>query len=100
MDCCPHCQRPWVQPPTNSPSVSEAVEAMRAACGASGIPVTWDLHVSESDAATLTRRAVSTLRNRRSIDRPIPFRKVGRRIEYALADLCQWQDSNVENISF
>jgi len=70
---------------------------MRTACAAMGIAISWDGYVSEADAARLLRRAVSTLRNRRALDRPIPFRRSGRRVEYGLVDLCQSAALSIEN---
>ncbi len=69
---------------------------MRAACVALGITVSWDGFIGEPDAARLLRRSPSTLRNRRAMDRPIPFRKRARRVEYALSDLAKWSAESVE----
>lgn len=61
-----------------------------------GIERSWDDYVSERDAARLLRRAPNTLRNRRGTDQPLPFRRHGRRVEYALADLATWSAGDVE----
>ena len=88
--CCETCGRPFLEAPTAGPVDHDDVAAMRAACGMLGIHLSWDGHVGEADAARLVRRSPSTLRNRRAIDQPIPFRKVGGRVEYALSDLAAW----------
>jgi len=95
QQCCPECGRPFAEPPVNT-APEDALSAMRAACIAMSIAVSWDLHIGEADAARLLRRAPSTLRNRRALDRPLPFRKRSRRIEYALADLARWSLETVE----
>lgn len=85
--CCPTCGHP-VTPV--EPEQADVLTLMRAACVMMGVQRTWDDHVSERDAAKLLRRSPSTLRNRRAMDRPLPFRKRGGRVEYALADLSAW----------
>ena len=87
--CCPTCGQAVAPESTEDP---DALTLMRAACVMMGIKRTWDEHVSERDAARLLRRSPSTLRNRRSMDSPIPHRKRGGRIEYALEDLRAWGD--------
>lgn len=87
--CCPACGQ--------SIALAASVEAdvltlMRAACLMMGIERTWDDHVSERDAAKLVRRSASTLRNRRGLDCPLPYRKRAGRVEYALSDLSSWGD--------
>lgn len=90
--CCPTCRRPFADAPSDE---VDPLALLRAACDAMGIARTWDEHVSEQDAARLLRRSAQTLRNRRGLDRPLPFRRHGRRIEYALSDLTKWSENNV-----
>lgn len=52
--------------------------------------MTFDRYVSEATAATLLGRSKNTLRNRRYLDQPLPFRKLGRSTEYSLADLARF----------
>ena len=87
--CCPTCGQAVAPQSTEDP---DGLTLIRAACVMMGIKRTWDEHVSERDAARLLRRSPSTLRNRRSMDSPIPHRKRGGRIEYALEDLRAWGD--------
>lgn len=63
------------------------VAELARACRERGLPVSGDGHVSEAAAAALLGLSPFTLRNRRLTDRPIPCRRFGRRIEYALTDL-------------
>jgi hypothetical protein len=51
------------------------------------ILVTWDGHVIERDAARLLGKAPHTLKNWRDQHQPLPFRKLGGRVQYDLADL-------------
>jgi len=87
--CCPTCGHPIA---AGDADARDALTLMRAAALMAGIQMTWDDHVTERDAARLLNRAPRTLRNRRALDRPLPFRKRAGRIEYALADLAGWQE--------
>jgi hypothetical protein len=79
---------------------SNGVEAkaaeFRAICREKNLPLTDD-YVGERGACVLVRKALSTMRNRRYADAPIPFRKVGRRVEYALRDLAIYVLSEAES---
>jgi hypothetical protein len=86
-DCCPACGQAL---PDIDPGARDELTLMRAACVVMRIQPTWDDHVSERDAARLLNRSPQTLRNRRGLDCPLPFRKRGGRIEYALSALCGW----------
>ncbi len=87
--CCPTCGHPIA---AGDADARDALTLMRAAALMAGIQMTWDDHVTERDAARLLNRARNTLRNRRGLDCPIPFRKRSGRIEYALSDLAGWQE--------
>lgn len=82
--------------PSDIPPEVAKLSALRAACDRLGARVTWDEFVSEATAARLLNRKPKTLRNRRSIDRPIETRKVAGRIEYALRDIALYIVQNTE----
>ena len=63
------------------------LDQLRAACRDLQIPVSVDGFVLERDAAQLIGKAPHTLKNWRDQRRPIPFRKLGGRIQYDLAEL-------------
>jgi hypothetical protein len=85
-DCCPTCGHAIASLPDPD---ADALTLMRAACVTMQIVRSWDDHVSERDAAKLLNRSPKTLRNRRALDRPLPFRRRGGRVEYALIDVCR-----------
>lgn len=68
-------------------TLDELLQALRAAANARGHRVTFDDYVTERCAADLLALAPKTLSNWRAADQPLPFRKNGRRVEYALRDL-------------
>lgn len=84
MSCCPSCGRELPRDP-----VEEMIERLREACRERGAFVSWDGHVSERTAAALLGREMGTLRNWRSLHRPLKFRKLNGRIEYQLNELAQ-----------
>lgn len=50
-------------------------------------------YLNEVEAAAITRRAVSTLRNERHLRRGIPYLKIGRRsIRYKLEDILSFME--------
>ena len=82
--------RPYTDAPVNDPPAIAGAEMMRAACRMRGIEISWDGYVIEKYAAPLVRWKPNTMRNRRTTDTPIPFRKIGRHAEYAIDDLVAW----------
>lgn len=100
--CCPTCRRPFPAAASNDADDADdgaaAAAAMRAACAVMGLATTWDGYVSEADAARLMGRSPSTMRNRRSLDRPVPYRKRGRHVEYSLTDLARWDAESIQKI--
>jgi hypothetical protein len=75
------------QPPE---PVAAKVEELKTACRELAIMVSWDSHVTEPAAAQLLGKAPTTLRNWRDQHRPLPFRKLGGRVQYDLADLAAY----------
>lgn len=87
---CPHCKRPYLEPPDDTLPQLDRVAMLRHACALMGIRPSWDGYVSEAAAARLLNRSLKTIRNRRHAEGGIPYRKgAGRngRVEYSLADL-------------
>ena len=84
MITCPHCLKSF--DPDADPVELKRRE-LQAKCQELGIPVTWDGYVSEAAAADCLGRRPATLRGWRDQQQPIPFRKVGGRVQYALCDL-------------
>lgn len=91
MNCCPTCNRPFVDP---APA-PDAVTALRAACQFRDIWVSHDGRVREADAATLMGLAAKTLRNRRcALDPNLPAHITRNRHPlYSLASLAEWLES-------
>jgi len=90
---CPHCGGELLELPPASNARSGLVEriaAMRAECQLRGIPVTFDGFVTEADAAVLLKKSPKTLANRRGIDQPLVYRKVGRTVECSIESICRW----------
>lgn len=70
------------------PDRTSKLSEIRQSAADMGVPVFEDT-VSETDAARLLGRSPFTVRNRRLIDQPIPFEKVGRSIRYRLDVLAE-----------
>ena len=90
---CPHCggQLPEMTAASNASSgLAARIVAMRAECHLRGIPVTFDGFVTEADAAVLLKKSPKTLANRRGIDQPLIYRKVGRTVECSIESICRW----------
>ena len=49
-------------------------------------------YVNEKEAARITGRALSTLRNERANGRGIPYLKIGRSVRYSLADIISFME--------
>lgn len=71
------------------PGVSglDHVEALRMRCRENGIAISVDDYISETALAAIVQKAVSTVKGWRLGARPIPYRKIGNRCEYHLADV-------------
>lgn len=83
--------------PSDIPPEVAKLSALRVACDRMGFEITFDEYVTEAAAARLLNRKIKTLRNRRHLDQPIETRKVGGRVEYALADIARYLVANTEN---
>lgn len=94
--CCPHCHRPYDEPPVDP--VDEGLgraEMLRAACKLRGVWISPDGFVRECDAADLMGVTPKTLKNRRSLHDPkLPAheKRAGRTL-YALASIAAWMDA-------
>lgn len=82
-DCCGR------ELPPGADAIEAKADELLSACEALGIAITFDLYVNECDAAALLGKSRHTLRNRRAIDRPIAFRKLGRTPQYSLTALAR-----------
>ena len=51
-------------------------------------------YLTEVQVAELTGRALSTLRNDRSIGRGVPYIKIGRSVRYDLGDVIRFMDAH------
>lgn len=60
---------------------------IEAICRSLDIAISPDGFISESGFAAIVGKSEYTVRNWRYISRPIPFRKIGRRIEYRSRDV-------------
>lgn len=56
-------------------------------CRANDIAISPDGFITEPGLAAIVRKSEYTVRNWRNISRPIPYRKIGRRVEYRLQDV-------------
>ncbi len=75
-----------------SPTCGSKLDQLTAACRDLGITISGDGWIREHGAARLLGRSAFTLRNWRYAERPLPYRILGGRIEYRLADLADWLD--------
>lgn len=71
-------------------ALQQKVDQLLAVIEAAGLPMTFDGFIDEGSAAPLLNWSPFTMRNRRLQDQPIRFRKVGRRVEYAVTDLAKY----------
>jgi hypothetical protein len=84
-ETCPHCGQALPE----RDQVAAKVDELLTACQARRIAVV-DGYVREGDAAELLGWSRLTARNRRLADQPIPWRRLGRTPQYALADLARF----------
>lgn len=89
---CPHCHGTGRASAIADAEIDAQVAGLRAACIANDRPIIGADRVDEPTAAWLLGRSPGTLRNWRAQHRPIPFRKPGGRVTYAIADLARWMN--------
>jgi hypothetical protein len=77
--------------------ITSRLDILTAACAEQAITVSADGYILESAAARLLGRSKTTLRNWRYEARPLPFRLLGGRIEYRLADLASFLEGRSED---
>jgi hypothetical protein len=76
--------------------VADAADQLRRACSERGFDVSLDDAVTEAAAASLLSRSTQTLRRWRSEGIGPRWRRgLGRRIEYAVADLAVFRAENI-----
>lgn len=84
--CCPRCGHLLDQPPDLAPLVAD----LREHCHRLGVPVLVGDAVSEADLARLLGLSERTVRAWRELHARIPFRRVGRRVLYALPAVAEY----------
>jgi hypothetical protein len=85
MTACPHCNGTGrVHAPFD---LDAATRELEQRCRDRGLLVRFDQTVSDRVAALIVGRQKSTLRNWRSADGPLPFKRIGGRVCYHLADI-------------
>lgn len=90
MKPCHHCGGTGFMPGSADLEIETVALSLRAACEASGKRVSGEGRVDEATAAWLVGREPGTLRNWRSLHRPIPFQKRAGRVSYLLVDIARW----------